>query len=419
MVRRIYALAIEGKGAAQIARMLYEEKVERPTYYQLTHGIVKAVNYDHSDPYAWRSSTVGNILSKPEYMGHTVNFRTYKDSYKDKQKKWRPKEDWLIFENTHPAIIDPETWETAQRRRKTVRRTDNGEANPLTGLLFCADCGAKMYNHRVTKAKHYICQATGKPAVRNPIDAYDCSTYKLTGRLSDAHCTPHHINTKVVRELVLDAIKTVSGYAKTNEAEFIKRARAESLLQHEQAAKTHRKRITKEQRRVEELNVLIKRIYEDYVAEKLNEKRFETMLAEYEKEQATLEESVAQLQAELDSYGADSARVDQFMALAKRYTDFTELTPMMIGEFIEKIVVHEADRPSGEREQEVDIYLNFIGKFDVPVPKPTPEEIAATEKAKLQRAKRREYSRRYREKQIQKHLAEQKTARELAEKKTA
>ena len=149
VVKRIFALAIEGKGISQIARILWEGRIERPTYYQYKRGIVNAANYDHSDPYAWRDSTIGFMLSKLEYMGHTVNFRSYKDSYKDKQQKFRPKDEWMIFENTHSAIIDEETWETAQRRRKTVRRTDSiGEANPLTGLVFCADCGAKLLNHR-------------------------------------------------------------------------------------------------------------------------------------------------------------------------------------------------------------------------------------------------------------------------------
>jgi small-conductance mechanosensitive channel len=214
--------------------------------------------------------------------------------------------------------------------------------------------------------------------------------------------------------LALEAIKSVSQYAKTNEAEFVKRARAESLIQYEQTAKSHKKRIAKMQKRVVELNMLIKRIYEDFVAERLNEKRFEVMLAEYEQEQAALEPTIVELQAELDSFNADNERVDQFMALAKRYTDFTELTPMMIGEFIEKIMVHEADKTSGERTQDLEIYLNFIGKFDVPMAEPAPEEIEAEEVARLKREKRREAQRRYVARQEQKRLLEM-----GAEKKTA
>jgi len=402
VVRRIFTLAIEGKGTMQIARILAEDKVERPTYYQYTRGIVNAANYDHSDPYKWNSGTIAFILAKPEYMGHTVNFRTYKDSYKDKNQKFHSKEDWVVFENTHPEIIDRETWETAQRRRKTVRRTDHGEANPLTGLLFCADCGAKMYNHREPNRKSYLCKITGKIRTRTPMDVYNCSTYSLTGRFNNAKCTQHHISTKVLRQLALDAIRAVSQYAKSNETEFINQVREASAIRQTEAAKSHKKRIAKGQKRIAELNTLIRRIYEDNVNGKLTDKRFEMLSAEYEREQAELEKSVVELQAELDSFNADSARADQFISLVRKYTDFTELTPTMLAEFIEKIIVHEADRSSGEREQAVDIYLNFIGKFDVPMPEPTPDEIEAEEKARLQRAKRRENQRRYVERQKQK-----------------
>jgi len=407
-VRRIFAMIVEGKGTTQITKILWEEKVERPTYYLYKRGIVNCANFDHSDPYAWRDSTIAFMLVKPEYMGHTVNFRSYKDSYKDKYQKFRPKEDWVIFENTHPAIIDPETWETAQRRKKTVRRTDSiGEANPLTGLVFCSDCGKKLLNHRCPGRKTYVCKSTGKTRTRTPLDVYHCSTNKLTGRFTDGKCSAHHIGTKALRQIALDAIKSVSTYAKTNEAEFINRVREASTIRQTETAKAHKKRIAKEQKRVAELHTLIRRIYEDNVSGKLNDKRFELLSAEYEQEQAELEKSIIQLQTELDSFNADSARADQFISLARKYKDFDELTPMMIGEFIEKIIVFEGDWSSGEREQDVDVYLNFIGKFDVPMPEPTPEEIAAEEKARHLRALRRATQRRYMQKQRQKRLEEQ------------
>ena len=153
VVRRIYRMAIEGKGPYEIARILAMEKVERPSYYLAQRGMGNhQSNYNAADPYTWRGGTVADILSKQEYMGHTVNFRTYKESYKDKRVKMTPKEDLVIFENTQEAIIDKETWERVQTLRKTIRRTDSiGKANPLTGLMFCADCGAKMYNHRGTQ----------------------------------------------------------------------------------------------------------------------------------------------------------------------------------------------------------------------------------------------------------------------------
>jgi len=209
-----------------------------------------------------------------------------------------------------------------------------------------------------------------------------------------------------LRQLVLDAIKSASDYARTNEKDFIKKVREASAIRQDEAAKSHKKRITKEQKRVNELHTLIRRSYEDNVNGKLTDKRFELLSAEYEQEQADLEKSITNLQAELDSFTADSARANQFMKLVEKYTDFTELTPMMIGEFIEKIIVFEADKSSGEREQAVNIYLNFIGKFDVPMPEPTPEEIAAEEKARDERRRRREIQRRYMAKCKQKRLAD-------------
>ena len=399
IVKRIYSLTIDGKDPSEIARIFNDERIERPSYYLHSHEIV---NYSNSHvmttPYAWSGSTIARMISTPEYMGHTVNFRTSMESYKDKRAKENPREDWVIFENTHPAIVDPETWGTAQRCRKTVRRTDHGEANPLTGLVFCADCGAKLYNHRQPypttqiNKKGYVCN-------RPPKDVYTCSTYNLTGRKFDRQCTNHQIRTVVLRELVLDAIKSVSVFVKANEAEFIRQIRETSVIKQEEMAKSHKQKLLKEQKRIGELDTLIRRIYEDNISGKLTDKRFEILSREYEQEQTELEKSIDILTAELDSFTADSVRADKFIDIVKRYTDFTELTTPMIMEFIEKIVVHEADKSSGEREQQVDIYLNFIGKFDVPVSEPTPEEIAAEEKAFRKREQRRQAQRRYAAKQ--------------------
>lgn len=400
VVRRIFTLTIAGKGPCQIARILASDKVERPSYYLYTRGIANLAHHDHSMPYAWNGNTIASIVQKPEYMGHTVNFRTYKDSYKDKRSKFAPKEDWVIFENTHLAIVDCETWETAQRCRKTVRRTDSlGEANPLTGLVFCADCGAKMYNHRRPHAIQYR-HPNGRIYNKCPSDIYTCSTYSLTSRRFDGKCTAHNIRTVVIRELALEAIRTVSGFVKKSEAEFIRQVRETSAVRQEQTAKAHRRRIAREQKRVAELNTLIRKIYEDKVGGSLSEKRFEILFAEYENEQAALEQSIEKLKAELNGFNADSVRADRFIEIVKRHTDFSELTAPMINKYIEKIIVHEADRSSGEREQQVDIYLNFIGKFEVPAP----EEIAEEEEVREKRARHREAQRRYTKKQKQKSV---------------
>jgi nitrogen fixation protein FixH len=205
-----------------------------------------------------------------------------------------------------------------------------------------------------------------------------------------------------LRELALEAIKSVSGYVKSHESDFVKQFLETTAIRQEETAMAHRKRIAKEEKRIVELNTLIRRIYEDNVSGKLTDKRFELLSEEYEREQAELEQSIITLQAELDSFTADSAKVEKFIGLVKRYTDFSELTPQMIAEFIEKIEVHEADKSSGERSQQVDVYLNFIGKFEVPTDEPTAEEIAAEEKAQRKRAKCRDAQRWYTERENQK-----------------
>jgi len=407
VVRRIYALAIEGKGTYTISKILREEQVERPAHHQYTRGIINYSNFDFSTPYKWHCSAVANILEKPEYIGHTVNFRSYNDSYKDKSRKRNDKEDWVIFENTHPAIVDKETWETAQKCRRTVRRTDTfGEANPLTGLVFCSDCGAKMHNHRRVggiPTKDFI---TGRFYPSSPHDSYQCSRYKFSSNFpEDRKCSIHYISTKALKQLVLETISNVSKYAITDKAEFEKRGRSESALQQSEATKAHKKRLSKEQKRINELHTMIRKIYEDNVSGKITDKRFEILSSEYEQEQEVLEKSIVQLQAEIDSFYRDEVRVEQFFNLIQKYTEFTELTPTMLNEFVEKIIVHEADKSTGERVQQVDIYLNFIGMIDLPAPELTPEEIEAEEKALRKRINKRGQNYRHRLKHKQKREA--------------
>ena len=330
-----------------------------------------------------------------------MNFRSTKESYKDKRSKKNAKEDWMIFENTHPEIIDRETWETAQRCRQTVRRYDTtGEANPLTGLVFCADCGKKLYNHR-KPAREYVTKK-GETRLRKAGDIYRCSTFDLATTRFQKACTSHYIRTEVLRALALETIQSVSRYVKEREAEFIQKVREDSAIRGAESEKVHKKRIAREEKRISELDTLIRRIYEDNVAGKLTDKRFAVLSQEYEQEQTGLEQSTGQLNAELATFQADNDRVDRFLELVKRHTDFSELTPAMLAEFVEKIVVHEADKSSGEREQDVEIYLNFIGKFDVPVTEPTPEETEAEELAKYKRTRHREAQRKYLAKRKQK-----------------
>lgn len=227
---------------------------------------------------------------------------------------------------------------------------------------------------------------------------YNCSTHH-NGRnrfLEEASCTLHTIRTAAVRELILDCIKAVSNFVREDESEFIRQVRKASSIRQEETAKAHKRRLTKEQKRAAELDTLIRKIYEDKVSGGITEKRFEILYSGYEQEQLELEQSIASLQVELDGFEADGLRADQFIDLTKRYTDFSDLTPAMTNEFVDKVLVYEANKsPTGERVQRVDIYLNFIGKFDAPMPEADPEVLAEQERQREHRAKRREIERRY------------------------
>ena len=261
--------------------------------------------------------------------------------------------------------MDKATWELAQKLRKTLHRHDTiGEANPLTGLLYCADCGAKLYNHR----------SRGTAAKPYPSDWFDCSTYTLARQYHDRACSNHHISTKALRTLILETIRVASTYAISNKAEFIQKVRAASEVQQAQAAKDLKRKLNKDRRCCEELNTIIKKLYESYAVGRIGEERFDTLLAGYEQEQTALRQSVTEAEVALDGFEQDTANVERFLALAKKYTDFSELTSPMINEFIEKIIVHAPEKVDGDRTQEVDIYLKFIGRFDLPAPELTPEE---------------------------------------------
>ena len=382
VVRRIFRLTIEGKGPYDIARILFDDKVETPAVYfgKQNKGIWKSKE-EFPNPYNWSGYIVAQILSKPEYMGHTVNFRSHKQSYKDRTAIKIPQEEWLIFENTHEAIVDKETWELAQKLRKTPRRIDTwGEANPLTGLLHCADCGAKMYNHRSkggTKNNPY------------PSDFFDCSTYTLAHQKHATACCGHYISTKALRSLILETIRTAATYAISNQEEFAAKVRAASDLRQKEAAKDTKRRLNRDRKRIDELDSIIKKLYESFAVGRITDERFDTLLVEYEAEQKELQASVKSDEERLSVFEEDTARVEQFMELARKYTDFSELTTPMINEFIEKIIVHAPEKSDGDRIQEIEIYLKFIGHFELPAPEFTAEEIKRQEQLKRHRIKSR------------------------------
>ena len=409
VVRHIFHLSIEGHGPYEIANLLMREKVETPGYYFSKHsGDAGQGNGSPEHRYDWHGGTVLNILSKQEYMGHTVNFRTRKVSYKSKKKVDNPPEEWVIFENTHEAIVDADTWHLAQHEKGTKTRIDSvGLANPLTGLMFCADCGAKMYNSRHRNERNN--DASGLH-----FDTYNCSTYSNTRIRETRICSNHHISTQAVRTLLLEAIRKIAQYAISDPKAFAQQIRAEAQIQHEAAAKELKRRLARDRKRCAELDGLFQKLYESYATGKITEKRFDMMAANYETEQAELEQRIADGQQELDTYMQDEDRIDKFLELTKRYTDFSELTTPMIKEFVEKIVVHAPDRSTGQRTQQVDIYFKFIGQFIIPeeTEQLSPEEQIARDELE---AKRAEYRRKY---QRRKELKAQREAEAaLADKK--
>ena len=393
VVRRIFQLSVNGKGPGQIANILRDDHIERPSVYFAKKGIgTRKSITDMNRPYDWSPTSVIQTIARPEYMGHSVNFRYHKESYKDKMAVMQAPENWVILENTHEAIIDPDTWHLAQQTRKTVHRIDKtGVANPLTGLVFCADCGAKMYNHRGQRNPRRENSGIDPVSGLMPIDNYECSTYSGTKHHLEKECKRHYISTKALRALVLETIRLTSQYAIGNKEEFEQKVREASETRQSQAAKELKKKIAKAKKRAAELDGLIKKLYESYATGKITESRFDTLIAEYEKEQAEVKALAETEQVQLDAYEADTDKVAHFLALAKKYTDFTELTPQMIYEFVDKILVHAPEKIEGERTQEVEIYLKYIGKFDVPIQETQNEENPEAEKKRKQRKYHREY----------------------------
>ena len=365
VVKRIFAMTIEGYGPYQIASKLKEEKVLIPSAYLARHGEGVNKKKTFKDVYGWGSSTICNILEKREYLGHTINFKTRKH-FKDKKSHYVPEDEWTIFENTHEAIIDQQTFDLVQKIRGNVRRYPDGwgEAAPLTGLLYCADCGGKMYVHRTNNGKR--------------ISQYTCSQYSKVpvGKLCT---TQHRINEDVVLSLVSEMLKAIAEYAKHDRAEFVRVVQEAQSSQQTAEVKKQRTRLATAKQRVSELEVLLCKIYEDNILGKLSDSRYATLDAQYEKEQTELTAEISVLEKAIKSYEKHEKDADRFIALIDKYENFDKLTIAMLNEFIEKILVHERDRKGSiQTTQEVEIYFNFVGRFVPPAfgeVELTPEEL--------------------------------------------
>ena len=374
VVRRIFSLTLEGYGPYQIACKLSADRIEIPVVHlaRFNEGVNRSKPV--KDPYGWGSSTIVNILKKREYLGHTINFKTRKH-FKDKKSHYVSEDEWTIFENTHEAIIDQQTFDLAQKIRSNVRRYPNGwgEAAPLTGLLYCADCGGKMYVHRTNNGKR--------------ISQYTCSNYTKVPCGTLCH-TQHRINESAVLTLVSDTLRAIAEYSKNDRTEFIHTVQETQVAQQSADIAKKRRRLAAAQKRAGELEKLICKIYEDNALGKLPDARYRALDAQYAKEQDALEIEIAELEKAVTGYEQSQKSAEKFIALIDKYENFDTLTNTMLNEFVEKILVHErARKGSQDTTQEIEIYFNFLGHYIPPSLQPVP--LTPEEQEELQKKEER------------------------------
>lgn len=379
IVRRIFRQTIEGYGPYQIASMLEQDKVEIPGVHMAKFGQGLHQTSKIKDPYHWSSSTIVSILRKQEYLGHTVNFKTAKH-FKDKKSHYVSQDNWVIFEDTQEPIIDQETFDLVQKIRSNVRRYPDGwgEVHLLTGLMYCADCGAKMYVHRTSNGKR--------------IAQYTCSAYSKVpvGKLCK---TQHRVNEDNVIELIKDLLRSIAEYSKLDREAFVRTVRETQEKQSTSDVVNLKTTIEADNRRLDELETLICRIYEDNILGKLPDDRYMFLSSSYEAERKKLTEEVQNCEQGIQEYNENTKSADRFIKLIDKYSHFDELTNTMLLELIDKILVHERDvKGSSNCTQEIEIYFNFVGRYLPPeyIKEPTAEELAQLEAERKAKAKRHE-----------------------------
>ena len=400
VVRKIFRLTVEGMGPYQIAKRLTEEKIEKPSYYQATRqrGNFKTM-CDFETPYNWTGGSVVRILERPEYMGDTVNFRSHKESYKDKKAVKNNSDEILVFQDTHEPIVDRRTWYMVQELRKTVRRVDTGgKGSLLTGKLYCADCGGKMHYRRSTTRAARDWRGIPNGGTERTSAGFNCSTYNSSRKQYKQVCFSHSIKEDTVKQLILETIRYALKSVRMDEAAFIKNMRSASEVRDKSEVKKLKADFSKKEKRFADLDLLIKKVYEDNAMGKLPDRRYEMLSSDYEKEQQELEISMQEIREKLAQFEDDTDRTEEFLSLVRKYTDIQELTPAIVNEFVDKVMVHKIEEIDGERVQEIEIFLNYIGKVELPVQELSEEEMAAEEKKRKRRAYSRAYLKEYRKK---------------------
>ncbi len=356
VVKMIFALCAAGNGPRIIANKLREMKILKPSIYRYrrtnTYGSITDVN----DIYGWNDRTVAGILDNDVYLGHTVNCKTTVASYKDKRKIIRPENERYRFENTHEAIIDKETWETVRKVRAGKRRRNNmGDINKYSGLLYCADCGSKLYFVRGT---------TIKP------DAYCFICSRNRKHMGEDICTPHNIREKVLDEIVLQELRKVTFYARSQTKEFLDFINQKSSAENRRELNAKVSELNRLEKRNNQLNTLFKRTYEDNVLGKITSEDFRMLADGYNAERSEIQEKIPTLQEQIEVLKAACTNVSKFIDIAHKYTDFDELTAEILRTFISKIVIHEREEKwSKDAEQRIDIYFRYIGNMAIPTEK--------------------------------------------------
>ena len=347
VVREIFRLCVDGYGPRRIANILTERKILIPSAYALEKGYAVR-NIIPKNPCQWSSTVVVDVLERMDYLGHTVNFKTHRKSYKQKKKIENDKSEWKIFENTHEPIIDKSTFDIVQKIRANRKRpTKMGEMPMFSGILYCADCGKKLSFHR---------RANDPDTKHN----FVCSNYR-----SDTHnCSMHYIRNVVVEQLVLENLREVVSYVKAYEDEFVQMVMDADIKQKSKELAKKKRVPSDKEKRYTQLDGLFQHIYEDNVSGKLSDERFVKLSQGYEAEQKDLQSEIEALRMELSQEKQQSVNVKSFLSTVKKYTEIPELTSEIVHEFLDRIIVHEADKSSGKRIQEIEIIYNHIGVFD-------------------------------------------------------
>ena len=377
VVRRIFDMVVQGYSYNEIIRIFHDEKILIPAEYERIHSPSDCRHNPVPDPYMWNSTTLGYIIHRQEYLGHTVLKKSKGISYKSKKRVNVAAEDQMVFKNTHEPIIDEETWKLANKIKARKKKTPYVE-DPfnLTGLLYCADCGSKLIRH------------DAQPTTREKMDsdrAYCCGMYR---KGVNKVCTMHYVKRNDMLELIRKAIQRASKYSITNEQEFREKIMAELSVKQELDDSENEEKRTSAENRMQELDVLIGKLYETYAMEKIAPKQYERLMSQYNAEYEELEALVAELSPRAEERDP-KADMESFITLAKKYADFEELTPLMVSEFIDKIIVHESNGIRGfGRKQKIEIYFNFIGQFIPPIPEEDIRE-EAEKQAAIQAEKNR------------------------------